>query len=190
MFLFRIAFGIIFISGSMIGPVFSQQNIPSSDYPLFKDGKLTIPRVDTEAQPGNYQNVELQFENSTNSWKLLNFTETKIIPGPATYKEKVEVVTVNSSPVQVFLKVSGQFSNGCAYFQQINQTLKNNTFEILLHVGPNPFPPDMGCTMALVPYEKIIPLEVYGLPAGTYQYNVNGEHTGSFTFAKDNILNQ
>lgn len=190
MVLFRIVCGLILMSGLMIGPAYSQQNNPSSDYPLFKDGKLTIPRVDTEAQSGNYQNVELQFDDSTNSWKLLKFTETKIVPGPATYEEKVEVITVNSFPVQVFLKVSGKFAHGCAYFQQINQTVKNNAFEITLHVGPNPFPPNIACTQSLAPYEKIIPLEVYGLSAGIYQYNVNGEHTGSFTLARDNILNQ
>ena len=42
--------------------------------------------------------------------------------------------------------------------------------------------------MALVPYEKIIPLEVYGLPAGTYGYSVNGIPAGTFTLTKDNTL--
>lgn len=178
---------IIAIVAVLINPVYSQITYPS-DYPVYKDGKLTIPRVDTDTQSGNYQKVEFQFDNSTNSWKLLDFVETKITPGPATYGEKVEAVVVDSSPIQVFLKVSGEFSNGCAFFQQINQTLKNNKFEITLHVGPNPFPPDIACTAALVPYEEIIPLEVYGLPAGTYDYSVNGEHTGSFTLTRDNVL--
>ena len=170
-----------------INPVFSQTSTPS-DYPVYKDGKLTIPRVDTDVQTGNYQKVEFQFDNSSNSWKLINLVETKIIPGPSTYEEKVEAIITNSLPVQVFLKISGAFSNGCAFFQQINQTLKNNKFEITLHVGPNPFPPDIACTAALVPYEKIIPLEVYGLPAGTYEYSVNDEHNGAFTLTKDNTL--
>jgi hypothetical protein len=170
-----------------INPALSQTSTPS-DYPVYKDGKLTIPRVDTEAQTGNYQKVEFQFDNSSNSWKLINLVETKIIPGPATYAEKVEAIITNSSPVQVFLKISGEFSTGCEFFQQINQTLKNNKFEISLHLGPNPFPPDIACAQSLVPYEKIIPLEVYDLPAGTYEYSVNGEHTGSFTLTKDNTL--
>ncbi len=186
--LFRIISLAIAMIVLLINPVFSQQNTHASDYPVFKDGKLSIPRVDTEAQTNNYQKVEFQFDHSTNSWKLLNFIETKIVPGPATYEEKVEVIRVDSSPVQVFLKISGQFSDGCAHFQKINQTLKNNTFEITLHLGPNPFPQGMACTTALVPYEKIIPLEVYGLSAGTYEYSVNGEHTGTFTLSKDNTL--
>jgi hypothetical protein len=185
---FRIIYGVIALGVLLINPVLSQQNNPSSDYPVFKDGKLTIPRVDTETQSGNYQKVEFQFDGFTNSWKLLNFIETKIVPGSATYEEKVEAIIVDSSPLQVFLKVSGQFSNGCAYFQQINQALKNNTFEITLHLGPNPPSSDIACTAALAPYEKIIPLEVYGLPAGTYEYSVNGTHTGTFTLSKNNTL--
>ncbi len=164
------------------------QNTPATDYPTYRDGTLTIPRVDTDAQAGNYQKVELQLESATNTWRLVNFVETKINPGPVTYEEKVEVIVTDSSPVQVFLKISGQFGSGCEYFQQINQVLKNNKFEITLHLGPNPPSPDILCTMALVPYEKIIPLEVYGLPAGDYEYSVNGEHTGTFTLTKDNTL--
>lgn len=164
------------------------QNTPATDYPTYRDGTLIIPRVDTNAQTGNYQKVEFQLDSVTNTWRLVNFVETKVNPGPVTYEEKVEAIVTDSSPVQVFLKISGQFSNGCEYFQQINQVLKNNQFEITLHLGPNPFPLGIGCTMSLVPYEKIIPLEVYGLPAGDYEYSVNGEHTGSFTLTKDNTL--
>lgn len=164
------------------------QNTPATDYPTYRDGTLTIPRVDTDTQTGNFQKVELQLDSATNTWKLVNFVETKVSPRPATYGEEVEVIVTDSSPVQVFLKISGEFANGCAFFQQINQILKNNKFEITLHVGPNPPPSDLICTMALVPYEKIIPLEVYGLPAGDYEYSVNGEHTGSFTLTTDNTL--
>lgn len=176
------------VIASLIVPILSQPNANASDYPLFRDGKLTIPRVDTDAQLGNFQNAEFQYDHSTNRWKLNHFVETKIAPGPVTYEEKVEAIVVDTSPVQVFLKITGQFSDGCTFFQQINQVLKDHTFEIILHVGPNPIPPDIACTMALVPYEKIIPLEVYGLSAGTYEYIVNGTHTGTFTLSKDNSL--
>lgn len=170
-----------------IFPVWAQIS-SSPDYPVYKDGKLTIPRVDTAEQAGNYQKVEFQYDNATDSWKLINIVEIKPVSGPVTYEEKIEAIITDSSPVQVFLKITGWFSNGCEFFQQINRTLKDNKFEVTLHLGPNPFPPDMLCTMALVPYEKIIPLEVYGLPAGTYEYSVNGETIGSFTLTQDNTL--
>lgn len=164
-------------------PVWAQITSPS-DYPVYKDGKLTIPRVDTAEQAGNYQKVEFQYDSAMDSWKLINVVETKAVA----FGGKTEAIITDSSPVQVFLKITGWFSNGCEFFQQTNQTLKNNKFEVTLHMGPNPFPPDMLCTMALVPYEKTIPLEVYGLPAGTYEYSVNGETAGSFTLVQDNTL--
>ena len=187
MFLFKILLKVTLINLLLVNSVFSQTTAVN-EFPSYKDGKLTIPRVDTDGQASNFQKVELQLDSATNTWKLVNFVETKVSPGPATYGEKVEVIVTDSSPVQVFLKISGEFANGCAFFQQINQILKNNKFEITLHLGPNPSPPDLICTTALVPYEKIVPLEVYGLPAGTYEYSVNGEHTGSFTLTKDNTL--
>jgi len=169
----------------LINPAFSENSTPS-DYPVYKDGKLTIPRVDTDAQTGNYQKVEFQFDNSTNSWKLINYIETKVSPESTAYQEKVEVIIVDSSPLQVFLKING-YLGSCNFFQQINQKLKGSKFEVVLHVGPNPFPPDIVCTANAVFFEKIIPLQVYGLPAGTYEYQV-GEHTGSFSLNKDNNL--
>jgi hypothetical protein len=178
---------VIVLALSATFPVWAQISLPS-DYPVYKDGKLTIPRVDTIEQAGSYQKAEFQYDSSIDGWKLINVIETKVTPGPVTYEEKIAVIVTNSSPIQVFLKITGQFSNGCNFFQQINQTLKDNKFEITLHLGPNPFPPGIACTMALVPYEKIIPLEVYGLPAGIYQYSVNGETMGSFTLTQDNIL--
>jgi len=39
----------------------------------------------------------------------------------------------------------------------------------------------------LAPFEETIPLEVYGLPAGTYTVEVNGVQ-GTFDLEMDNIL--
>lgn len=44
-----LAIGITVLLASL---VFSQRNAHASDYPIFRDGKLIIPRVDTDAQPG------------------------------------------------------------------------------------------------------------------------------------------
>jgi len=39
----------------------------------------------------------------------------------------------------------------------------------------------------LAPFEEVIPLYVYGLPAGTYTVKVNGVQ-GSFDLEMDNLL--
>lgn len=60
--------------------VFSQRNVHASDYPVFRDGKLIIPRVDTDAQPGNFQNAELQFENSLKAGNSTSLSKLKLFP--------------------------------------------------------------------------------------------------------------
>jgi len=42
------------------------------------------------------------------------------------------------------------------------------------------------CIQVLAPFEEIIPLEVYGLPAGTYTVDVNGVQA-TFDLEVDNI---
>jgi hypothetical protein len=160
----------------------------NSGYPIYRDGTLIIPRVDTDAQAGNFQDTTFQFDSVTNTWRLLDYKETALVPGQRLVPDAVEVLVTDSSPIQVFLKVSGSSGpvSPCSEFGQINQRLDTNRFEITIHVvtGLN----DFVCAAMAVPYEKIIPLEVYGLPAGTYEYSVNGEHTGTFSLTRDNTL--
>ncbi len=169
----------------LMTPVFSESTL-DSEHPLYQDGKLTIPRVDTSAQAGRYQDIQLQFNAATNTWTLTNFRDTLIVPGQGVYLDQVETIITTSFPVQVLLKISGNFPNGCGGFGQINQRMQSNKFEIAMHHAF--IPPGTFCTAALVPFVKIIPLQVYGLPAGTYEYSINGELTGTFNLSRDNQL--
>ena len=45
------------------------------------------------------------------------------------------------------------------------------------------------CIEALVPFEENVPLDVYGLPAGTYQVQVYNQ-SAEFTFDMDNRLQE
>lgn len=40
--------------------------------------------------------------------------------------------------------------------------------------------------MAMRAYRTTVPLKVYGLPAGTYTYTVNGTASGTLTLSRDN----
>ena len=60
---------------------------------------------------------------------------------------------------------------------------EGNTFDIKVYTKR---PVGAFCTEALVPFEYIVPLDVYGLSAGKYYvkaYNVSSE----FSFTQDNI---
>jgi hypothetical protein len=177
-------------------PVFGfAENGSISDFPHYRDGVLSIPRVDTDAQPGAFLNGILIFDVNSDSWRLQEFNISEISkPGRSVYflesDDGVEVRITDSFPVQVFLKIRGHLANGCLMIGGIHQRLKNNRFEITVNaVSMVPDDGSVACTQALVPFERMVPLQVYGLPRGIYGYIVNNEIEGSFELIQDNIIN-
>ncbi|MFU8787468.1 MAG: hypothetical protein ACNA7G_00480 [Methylobacter sp.] len=152
----------------------------AGEAPLFQNQVLTIPHVDTEAQAGRYQNVQFRLADD-GRWDLQAVTEVQ----PATV-ESSEVLVVDSKPVQVFAKVSGYFPSGCYGLASINVRRRSvELFEVLINQVQ--LQTIAICTQALVPFSLTVPLDVYGLAAGTYQVSVHGgNHV--FTLATDNNL--
>lgn len=157
----------------------------AADNSTYQSGVLTIPSIDTPEQVGQYLNATLSLApNST--WILSNYDvlgAKGLVFAPTT---QVDVVTTSSFPVQVLLKVSGSFPNGCGTLGTTHQRLVGNRFDVSL-TASYPYPLNLLCTQIVREFVKTIPLPVYGLAAGTYTYNVNGL-TGSFTLAADNTL--
>ncbi|KXK38343.1 hypothetical protein [Nitrosomonas europaea] len=167
--------------------VFWGTDEPKSDYPIYRDGILSIPRVDTAEQSGLFQDGVLQFDPTVNAWRLIEF---QIVPASPIFQlegDGVETIVTDTSPTQVLLKVKGSFSNSCGVLGRINQRLEGNRFEIVINVSSQNND-SQACFPALVPFEKTIPLEVYGLPAGVYEYTVNSERFGTFELTADNNL--
>lgn len=147
---------------------------------------MKVPAVDVAAKPGFYQDVTVEFFQD-DKWRLVSASEGKEI----TEIEQVILIQTDSDPVQVFLKVSGEFSNGCPQLGQISHRLVGNTFEVSVYYQNNGWlhnPELFVCTLAIQPFNRVIPLPVYALPAGDYHYSVNGKFTGWFNLASDNVL--
>ncbi|MDE2388414.1 MAG: hypothetical protein KGN35_04935 [Betaproteobacteria bacterium] len=174
----------------LTSPAFSEELPAPIEHPVYRDGTLYIPRVDTEQQAGQYSDATLQFDSPSGMWKLVDFFNA-FPPGEGTNRllnpEKTEVIVTGSSPIQVFLKASVKFGDGCIRYGWINQRRTGNTFEIVMHRDHGIYPAAI-CAADPVTDEKVIPLQVYGLPAGTYEYIVNGQKTGTFTLSKGNTL--
>jgi hypothetical protein len=115
---------------------------------------------------------------------LLTSCCASIIPdlGLATVEE-IDILTLESFPVQVFIIASGYLPNPCTEIYQITQEREGNTFFITIET----YCSQEVCIQVIAPFEEVIPLEVYGLPAGTYTVEVNGVQ-GSFILEIDNIL--
>lgn len=104
--------------------------------------------------------------------------------GEAAYIESIDSLFLESFPLQVHAVLKGNLPDGCTTIYRHEVDREGNTFLIKIFTQR---PTGAFCTEALVPYEYSVPLDVYGLPAGTYivkAYNVITE----FTFSQDNTL--
>jgi inhibitor of cysteine peptidase len=107
-----------------------------------------------------------------------------IIPGIGLATvEEIDILTLESFPVQVFVIASGYLPNPCTEIYQISQEREGKTFFITIET----YCSQEVCIQVIAPFEEVIPLKVYGLPAGTYTVEVNGVQ-GTFNLEIDNIL--
>ena len=107
-----------------------------------------------------------------------------IIPGIVLATvEEFDILTLESFPVQVFVIASGYLPNPCTEIYQITQEREGYAFFITIKT----YCSQEVCIQVIAPFEETIPLEVYGLPAGTYKVEVNGVQ-GTFILEIDNIF--
>ena len=97
--------------------------------------------------------------------------------------EEIEIVILESFPVRVQVIARGNLPDPCTEIFEVLQERKENTFFVAIKT----YRPPGFCIQVLAPFEEIIPLEVYGLPAGTYTVDVNGVQD-TFDLEVDNIL--
>ncbi len=100
--------------------------------------------------------------------------------------EEIDLLMMESFPVQVAVVARGYLPDGCTDIDEINQTFDEETNTFFVEIT-TVRPTDAMCTEAIVPFEERISLDVHGLPAGTYTVDVNGV-TDTFTFDVDNQL--
>ncbi len=99
------------------------------------------------------------------------------------YIDTLQINILESSPLQVTVTIIGNLPDGCTSIvgHKITQSdqWKFNIQIITKHDDQNL------CTQALVPFEQTIPLDVNGLPAGTYMVKIY-DLSETFTFKQDN----
>jgi hypothetical protein len=84
--------------------------------------------------------------------------------------ESVEPVIRESAPPQISLNVSGYQPDGCTFPVLVDQTRDGNTITMTIY---REIPPEVMCSMQLVPYNEAILLEG-DFPPGEYTVDVNG----------------
>lgn len=109
--------------------------------------------------------------------------EAEVVDNAGTV-ETLDVLLMESFPLQAAANVSGYFNNGCWSLEEITVEQVEQTFVLNVrgrHSGAQE------CTEALVPFEENVSLLILGLEAGTYTVEA-GEQTATFTLDMDNVL--
>lgn len=84
--------------------------------------------------------------------------------------ESITVRILESLPVQFEAVVRGSLPDSCTSITDVQQVREATTFRIRMTTAR---PADAACAQVLTPFEKVITLEIGGLPAGAYQVAVN-----------------
>ena len=98
--------------------------------------------------------------------------------------ESIDVLILESFPVQVNAVIRGTLPDACAYVEDAIQEREGNTFRLTLQLA---WHPDRRCMPAATPFEHTVALAVAGLPAGTYTVESHGA-TATFELSVDNEL--
>ncbi len=161
----------------------------AADYPVYRDdGVLTLPRVDIPDQVGKYQEVTFQLTpQGVFELSGIQVLGTRKL-SPVWGFNAVEVIKTATFPVSVYLRASGSLWD-CGYSGpgRIHQRLEGTRFDVGLsfsHIDAY-VNFEIVCTANMRDFKMTVPLEVYGLSAGTYSYNVHGI-TGTFSLESDN----
>lgn len=149
----------------------------AEEVPSFQDNTLSIPRVDTPQQVGKYQFVQFRLAPD-GRWDLLQASEPM-----RAYIAQIEVKILESFPVQIHILVSGNLPTPCYQLDPINKRYADNHFEVAINTTL--LQTVIACIQVLQPFQVTVPLDVYGLPAGSYQVHVN-DKSMSFELSKDN----
>jgi inhibitor of cysteine peptidase len=96
--------------------------------------------------------------------------EGDIIQGDAQV-DSIEIIVLESSPVQAEVTVRGNLPDGCTTLEPAAVARENNTFKVTLATRREAA---AICTQALVPFEQTVLLDLAGLSAGAYVVEASG----------------
>ncbi len=97
--------------------------------------------------------------------------------------ESIDILIAESFPVQVFALLRGYLGDGCTKITGItSRGPVGRTFHIDITTHR---PPEAMCTQVLMAFERNVPLDAYGLAAGTYEV-IAGDARASFTLTQNN----
>ncbi|MAC69322.1 MAG: hypothetical protein CMP84_03800 [Gammaproteobacteria bacterium] len=147
---------------------------------LLRDNTLTIPQAASldDDSPAYYGNVQLNV-NADGSLTVVGGERQNLVT-----VDTVQIMIMESMPVQVSAAVSGNKSVPCVNLLPAAVSRKDIVFTVV--IAETVLGPAETCITVLEPFETSVSLDVLGLAAGTYAVIVNGV-SAEFTLDSDNV---
>lgn len=98
--------------------------------------------------------------------------------------DAVDVQILESFPVQVEVTIKGNLPDSCTEIDPLDQRFEPGMSTFWIEITTSRTTDD-ACAQVLVPFEEMVTLDVYGLPAGAYVVDVDGVQE-MFTLEVDN----
>lgn len=145
----------------------------------FSDGTLLLPQAALidESNPVYYLDVQLA-DNGDGTLSVVGGEQQNLV-----LVDTVDILIMESFPVQVSASVSGNLSVPCVELLPAAVARKENVFTVVL--AESVLGPAESCIAVLEPFTESVSLDVLGLSAGTYTVVVNGVEA-EFTLDTDN----
>ena len=140
-------------------------------------------RLDVENLPAGVYTVDVNDVTDTFELTVNNVRKPDEITTGEAPVGRIDINLMESFPVQASVTIHGNLPDGCTQISHVVQT--TDGYNIMLDVFTER-PIGALCTQAVVPFEQTLPLDIDGLPAGTYTVDVNSV-IGTFELAVANV---
>lgn len=161
---------------------------PNSDWEYFYDviaGFEYEEGYTYEIEVNEFDVIDPPADGSSLRYELVEVVSKEMVATTVTdvYVDVLDIILMESFPVQVSVQVRGHLADGCVVLDGISVERLDDTFALRTHAHREG---ETVCTEALVPFDEAVVLDVLNLPAGTYTVTLD-EHVSEFTLEVDNV---
>jgi hypothetical protein len=149
---------------------------------------LFVPAVSTTDRAGAVQNVTISYDGD-DKWVVTDGWDAWLLGNSV---NNVDLILKGDAPVQAYLRISG-FISPCLEVGRSAQKIVENRIYIYAYYLENDFiqsEEPLACVDSVESFEHIVPLDIYGLEAGDYEYVFNDEFVGEFSLGVENVLGE